>query len=112
MPFSLLDPALARLVNANFFPAVLAFNCLFFRILAPLTVSLLIKQVDGLATILPLRGPEVHLNPDLIPLPWTRLKALLTPSAMAEWSSCSSIGWFGKFGSKFCDTISCVAVAF
>ena len=56
----------------------------------------------GLATIRPFLGPDEHLNPCLGALPLVRLRIWLTPSAMAEWSGCSSI-----VPSKFSDTISC-----
>ena len=64
-PFNLNEPAPDRLVCANFLPAILAFCCRFLRILADLTGSVFMKQVLGLATILPFLGPDEHLKPCL-----------------------------------------------
>src|SRR5210317_2019880 len=60
------------------------------------------KQVLGLATMRPFLGPLEHLKPCLGALPLVRLRIWLTPSAMAEWSGCSSI-----VPCQFSDTISC-----
>jgi hypothetical protein len=72
------------LVIPIFLPAIRALICLFLAILAPLAESLFMKQVDGLATIRPLRDPDVHLNPGRNPLPLTLRRIWLIPSAMAD----------------------------
>ena len=87
------------MVIAIFLPAVRALSCLFLAIFAPLTESLLIKQVDGLATIRPLRDPDVHLKPGRNPLPLTLRRIWLTPSAMADTHSSDT---------ESCGTTSCV----
>ena len=107
-PFNLSEPAPDRLVCASFLPAILAFCCRFLRILADLTGSVFMKQVDGLATILPFLGPDEHLKPCLGALPLVRLRIWLTPSAMAEWSGCDSISPFTITGTMSCGTTSCV----
>ena len=88
---NLFDPAPDLLVIASFLPATLAFCCRFFLILADFCGSVFIKQVDGLATILPFLGPDVHLKPCPGLPPFFLLKIWLTPSAIAEWSGCDSI---------------------
>lgn len=107
-PFNLSEPAPDRLVCASFLPAILAFCCRFLRILADLTGSVFMKQVLGLATILPFLGPDEHLKPCLGALPLVRLRIWLTPSAMAEWSGCDSISPFTITGTRSCGTGSCV----
>ena len=72
------------LLCANFLPAILAFCCRFLRILADLTGSVFMKQVLGLATILPFLGPDEHLKPCLGAPPLVLRSIWLTPSAMAE----------------------------
>lgn len=57
------------------------------------------KQVDGLATIRPLREPDVHLNPLFNPLPLTLRSIWLTPSAMADTHSSDT---------RSCGATSCV----
>jgi hypothetical protein len=91
MPCNLLDPPPDLLVIASFLPAIEAFCCRFFLILADFTGSVLAKQVLGLATIRPFLGPEVHLKPLVGLPPFCLLKIWLTPSVMAEWSGCDSI---------------------
>jgi len=66
------------------------------------------KQVDGLATILPFLGPDEHLKPCLGALPLVRLRIWLTPSAMAEWSGCDSISPLTITGTRSCGKGSCV----
>jgi len=58
------------------------------------------KQVDGLATIRPLRDPDVHLNPVFNPLPLTLRSIWLTPSAMADTHSSDT----GSCGATSCVT--------
>jgi hypothetical protein len=110
MPCNLLDPPPDRLVMAIFLPAILAFCCRFFLILADLTGSVLAKQVLGLATILPFLGPDVHLKPLVGLPPFCLLKIWLTPSVMAEWSSCSSISVSTSSACIFSDAICCGAI--
>ena len=103
---NLLDPAPDLLVMASFLPAMPALACLFFLILADFCGSVFWKQVLGLATIRPFLGPDEHLKPCLGALPLVRLRIWLTPSAMAEWSSCSS-RLSTSSAKLFSDTISC-----
>jgi hypothetical protein len=96
------------LVCASFLPAWVALICRFLRILADRCGSVFMKQVDGLATIRPFLGPELHLKPCLGALPLVRLRIWLTPSAIAEWSGCDSISPFTITGTRSCGTGSCV----
>jgi hypothetical protein len=107
-PFNLNEPAPDLLVCASFLPAWVALICRFLRILADRCGSVFMKQVDGLATILPFLGPDEHLKPCLGALPLVRLRIWLTPSAMAEWSGCDSISPFTITGTMSCGTGSCV----
>ena len=110
-PFNLSEPAPDRLVCAVLLAMMPALANLFLRILAPLLGLSFMKQVLGLATILPFLGPEVHLKPlDTVPF-LARLRIWLTPSAMAEWSGCDSISPFTISGTRFCGAGSCALLS-
>jgi len=107
-PFNLSEPAPDRLVCAVLLAMMPALANLFLRILAPLLGFSFMKQVLGLATILPFLGPDVHLKPlETVPF-LARLRIWLTPSVMAEWSGCDSISPFTITGTMSCGTGSCV----
>ena len=107
-PFKRTEPAPDRLVWAIFLPVMPALVRLLALILVPFCGSNFWKQVLGLATIRPFLGPELQRKPFLIVPFLARLRIWLTPSAMAEWSGCSSTCPLIITGTMSCGTTSCV----